>query len=236
MIVFTGFLLYLCFVMLWKEIRLLLRKEVVLEWRQRYALNGILLYVVGAVFICYLSFNLQQGTVKVVTWNALFWIILLFAAVNAVAKSFVQERAGRAIYYYTVASPQGIILSKIIYNTFLLLVLATTCLLVYMLVMGNTIQNLGLFALNLLLGASGFSITLTMVSSIASKANNNSSLMAILGFPVIIPMLLMVIKVSKNALDGLDLSVSYDEIIILIAMNAIVVVLSYILFPFLWRT
>ncbi|MEM6841983.1 MAG: heme exporter protein CcmB [Bacteroidota bacterium] len=222
--------------MLWKEIRLLLRKEIVLEWRQRYALNGILLYVVGAVFICYLSFNLQQGVLKVPTWNALFWIIMLFAAVNAVAKSFVQERAGRAIYYYTVVSPQGIILSKIIYNVLLLLVLAITCLTVYVLVMGNPIQNPGLFALNLLLGASGFSITLTMVSSIASKANDNSSLMAILGFPVIIPMLLMVIKVSKNALDGLDPSVSYDEIIILIAINAIVIVLSYVLFPFLWRT
>jgi len=222
--------------MLWKEIRLLLRKEVVLEWRQRYALNGILLYVVGAVFICYLSFNLQQGTLKVVTWNALFWIIMLFAAVNAVAKSFVQERAGRAIYYYTVASPQGIIVSKIIYNTILLLVLAIACLLVYALVMGNPIQNLGLFAANLLLGAAGFSVTLTMVSSIASKANNNSSLMAILGFPVIIPMLLMVIKVSKNAIDGLALEVSYNEILTLVALNAIVVVLSYILFPFLWRT
>ncbi|MEQ9438213.1 MAG: heme exporter protein CcmB [Cyclobacteriaceae bacterium] len=222
--------------MLWKEIMLLLRKEVVLEWRQRYALNGILLYVVSAVFVCYLSFNLQSGRLQVVTWNALFWIIMLFAAVNAVAKSFVQERAGRAIYYYTVASPQGIILSKIIYNTLLLLLLATICLLVYIVVMGNPIQNGGLFALNLLLGAAGFSVTLTMVSSIASKANNHSSLMAILGFPVIIPILLMVIKVSKNALDGLALSVSYDEMIILVAINAIVIALSYILFPYLWRT
>jgi len=222
--------------MLWKEVKLLLRKEIVLEWRQRYALNGILLYVVGAVFICYLSFNLQRGVLKATTWNALFWIIMLFAAVNAVGKSFVQERAGRAIYYYTVASPQGIILSKIIYNILLLLALAITCLAVYILVMGNPIEDPVLFTINLLLGASGFSITLTMVSSIASKANNNSSLMAILGFPVIIPMLLMVIKVSKNAIDGLAPSVSYDEITILIAMNVIVIVLSYILFPFLWRT
>lgn len=222
--------------MLWKEITLLLRKEVVLEWRQRYALNGILLYVVSAVFVCYLSFNLQRGLLNVVTWNALFWIIMLFAAVNAVAKSFIQERAGRAIYYYTVASPQGIILAKIMYNTLLLLLLAVICLLVYVLVMGNPIQDEGLFAVNLLLGASGFSVTLTMVSSIAAKANNHSSLMAILGFPVIIPMLLMVIKVSKNALDGLDPRVSYDEITILVAINVIVMALSYILFPYLWRT
>ncbi|WKN32876.1 heme exporter protein CcmB [Porifericola rhodea] len=222
--------------MLWKEVKLLVRKEVLLEWRQRYALNGILLYVVSAVFVCYMSFNLQRGALQVVTWNALFWIIMLFAATNAIAKSFMQERFGRQIYYYTISSPQGIILSKMLYNIALMLVLATICLLVYTLVLGNPIQNLGLFILNLLLGATGFSSTLTMVSGIASKTNNSSTLMAILGFPVIIPTLLMVIRVSKNAIDGLDVSVSYDDLIILVAVNVIVGTVSYILFPYLWRS
>ena len=220
-----------------REIKLLLEKEIILEWRQRYALNGILLYVVGAVFICYMSFNLQRGTVNVATWNALFWIIMLFAAVNAVAKSFIQERSGRLIYYYTIASPQAIIIAKILYNILLLLLLSVLCFVFYSLVMGNSIQNGWLFGGNLLLGASGFSVTLTMVSGIAAKASNNSStLMAILSFPIMIPLLLMVMKVSKNAIDGLDPSVSYNEITILLAINVMVAVVSYILFPYLWRS
>lgn len=222
--------------MLWKEIRLLIRKEIILEWRQRYALNGIILYVISAVFVCYLSFNLQRGQLNVLTWNALFWIILLFVAINAIAKSFMQERYGRQIYYYSITSPQGIILSKILYNVILMIILAFTCLLVYALVLGNPIDDWGLFAANLLLGAAGFSTTLTMVSGIASKTSNSSTLMAILGFPVIIPMLLMVIRVSKNAIDGLALSVSYDELMILVAVNVIVGTVSYILFPYLWRS
>ncbi|MFP4092094.1 MAG: heme exporter protein CcmB [Cyclobacteriaceae bacterium] len=222
--------------MLWKEVKLLIRKEIILEWRQRYALNGIILYVISAVFVCYLSFNLQRGQLGVVTWNALFWIILLFVAINAIAKSFMQERYGRQIYYYSITSPQGIILSKILYNVILMIILAFTCLLVYALVLGNPINDLGLFAANLLLGAAGFSTTLTMVSGIASKTSNSSTLMAILGFPVIIPMLLMVIRVSKNAIDGLALSVSYDELMILVAINVIVGTVSYILFPYLWRS
>ncbi|MDF9800215.1 heme exporter protein B [Catalinimonas alkaloidigena] len=222
--------------MLWKEIKLLVRKEIVLEWRQRYAFNGILLYVVSAVFVCYLSFNLQRGGLQVVTWNALFWIIMLFAAINAISKSFMQENYGRQIYYYTLSSPQGIILSKMLYNVVLMLILAFTCLLVYALVLGNPIQHWGLFIANLFLGAAGFSTTLTMVSGIASKTGNSSTLMAILGFPVMIPMLLMVIRVSKNAIDGLDVSVSYDDLIILVAINGIVGTVSYILFPYLWRS
>jgi len=222
--------------MLWKEVKLLFRKEVILEWRQRNALNGIILYVVSAVFVCYLSFNLQRGSLKVVTWNALFWIIMLFVAINAIAKSFMQERFGRQIYYYTISSPQGIILSKILYNVLLMLLLAFTCLIVYAVVLGNPIQDWGLFVLNLLLASAGFSTTLTMVSGIASRTNNSSTLMAILGFPVIIPMLLMVIRVSKNAIDGLDISVSYDDLLVLGAINIIVGTVSYILFPYLWRS
>lgn len=222
--------------MLFREIKLLLKKEIILEWRQRYALNGILLYVVSAVFVCYLSFNLQRGLLNVVTWNALFWIIMLFVAFNAISKSFIQERYGRLIYYYTIASPQGIILSKMLYNLILMLLLAVTCFVFYALVMGNPVQNNWLFGGNLLLGACGFSVTLTMISGIASKAGNSNTLMAILGFPVIMPMLLMIIKVSKNAIDGLAMSVSYDEILVLLAINVIVGTISLILFPFLWRS
>ena len=123
------------------------------------------------------------------------------------------------------------------YNTLLLLLLAIICFLFYSLVMGNDVQNGWLFGGNLLLGASGFSVSLTMVSGIAAKASHNSStLMAVLSFPILIPLLLLIMKVSKNAIDGLDPSVSYDEVIILLAINVMVATLAYILFPYLWRS
>jgi heme exporter protein B len=219
-----------------KEISALIQKEITLEWRQKYALNGILLYVVSAVFITYLSVGAKQGNIDIPTWNALYWIIILFSAVNAVAKSFVQEHQGRQIYYYMIASPESIIISKMIYNTFLTLILALLGYLVFSIILGNPVADQGIFILNLVLGAVGFSACLTMVSGIASKASNNATLMAILSFPVIIPILLMAIRVSKNAIDGLDWSVSVDKIITLLAINAIVAVTAYILFPYLWRS
>ncbi|WP_194972843.1 heme exporter protein CcmB [Aquiflexum lacus] len=219
-----------------KEIAVLIQKEITLEWRQKYALNGILLYVVSAVFITYLSVGAKQGNIDIPTWNALYWIIILFSAVNAVAKSFVQEHQGRQLYYYMIVSPESIIISKMIYNTLLTLILALLGYLVFSIILGNPVADQGMFLLNLILGAVGFSACLTMVSGIASKASNNATLMAILSFPVIIPILLMAIRVSKNAIDGLDWSVSVDKIITLIAINAIIAVTAYILFPYLWRS
>jgi heme exporter protein B len=214
----------------------LLKKDFLLEWRQRYAINGILLYVLGTVFICYLSIGIKNSKLSPFTWNALLWIVLLFASVNAVAKSFLQEKRGRMLYYYTIASPQAIILSKIIYNSGLLMLLSSLAYLFYSIVMGNPVQDGALFFLNVLLGAIGFSTTFTMISAIASRADNSSTLMTILGFPVIIPMLLFLMKISKNAIDGLAPSVSYDALLILCALDVMMVALAYILFPYLWKS
>lgn len=218
--------------MLFSQVKYLIAKELRLEMRQKYALNGILLYVISTIFISYLAF---KSIVSPATWNALFWIIMLFASVNAIAKSFIQENKGRLLYFYTLTSPQAVILSKIIYNMLLMVLLSFICLIFYSLFIGNIVQDMPLFLVVLLLGSMGFSSLLTMVSAIAAKANNNFTLMAILSFPIMIPLLMTIIKVSKNAIDGLNHSVSYDYLLILFLLNLIVVVLSYLLFPYLWR-
>ncbi len=207
-----------------------------LEWRQKYAISGMLLYVVSTVFVCYLSFSLKRNQLTPIVWNTLFWIIILFTSVNAIAKSFSQERYGRLIYYYSLCSPQSIILSKIIYNCLIMLLLSMTGFGFYAFIMGNPVGDLGQYLLSIILAAIGFASVLTLVAGIATKAENSATLMAVLSFPIILPMLLMTIKLAKNALDGLDWSVSMDEVQTLLAIDAIVITLSYLLFPYLWKS
>jgi|ERR1043165_6807141 heme exporter protein B len=217
--------------MLGTQIKYLFIRELKMEMRNKYALGGILLYVVSTIFVSYLSF---KKIVTPATWNALFWIILLFASVNAIAKSFIGESKGRLLYLYTLASPQAVIISRILYNSLLLMVLSGLCLLSYSLFIGNIIQDLPLFLLTLLLGTLGFSSLLTMVSAIASKAGNNFTLMAILSFPIMIPLLMVLIKLSKNAIDGLE-RWDLNYLLILLFLNVIITALSYLLFRYLWR-
>jgi len=217
----------------------LFKKEIVLEWRSKYAFNGVLLYVVSTVFICYISFQLTPGFehsegYKVV-WNVLFWIIILFASVNAIAKSFMQESKSRLLYYYSIASPHAIILSKTIYNILLMSLLSLLALAVYLIFFNNTIGDPLFYFITVLLGSLSFSTVFTMISAIASKAGNNGTLMAILSFPVIIPVILILIRLSKSAMDGLDRSLSYGNIGALCAINIIVMATALLLFPYLWR-
>lgn len=217
----------------------LLKKEILLEWRSKYAFNGVLLYVVSTVFICYISFNLSAGfstsSGYKIVWNVLFWIIILFASVNAIAKSFMQESRGRLLYYYSIASPHAIILSKTVYNMALMLLLSTLALIVYSLFFENTIGDLLFYFIAVVMGSISFSTVFTMISAIASKAGNNGTLMAILSFPVIIPVILILIRLSKRAMDGLDRSLSYGDMGALAAINAVVIATALLLFPYLWR-
>jgi len=213
------------------QIWTLFKKELILEWRQKYAISGILLYVFSTVFIIYSVFF----QVEALVWNALFWIVMLFAAVNAVTKSFIQESGNRELYYYQIADPIAVLLSKILYNTGLLLVIGLISFLAFAVLAGNPVRNYSLFITAIFLGSLGFSVTFTFISAIAAKASNNATLMAILSFPLILPIILTLLKISAQALGLIQDSSVDTDILILVGINAMLLGLGLILFPFLWR-
>ena len=215
-----------------KIIRHLIYKELVLEWRSKFALTGVLLYVVSSIFVALLSFVVIKDKL---TWNSLFWVIMLFSAINAVAKSFMKESRGRQLYLSTLASPQSVLIAKIIYNSLLMLVLSILAMAVYSLFFGLLPQDKGLYFVAVLLGSLSFSTIFTLVSAISSKAGNGGILMAILSFPLIIPVMIVLIRLAKNALDGLERAASFNEIVTLLIINVLAITFSLLLFPYLYR-
>lgn len=222
--------------MIVQQTLVLVKKEILIELRMKYALSGMILYLISSIFLAYITFSTGRAQITVPTWNVLFWIIMLFVATNSIAKSFIQESRERLLYYYTIANPQAIIISKMIFNSLLMLFLVLMGFVIYIILLGNPVDDVPLFLLTLLLGAVGFSTTFTMISSIAAKASNSSTLVAILGFPIIIPMLLLLIKISRNAIEGLARTTVYDEMITLLAIIMIAISTSILLFPYLWKS
>jgi heme exporter protein B len=186
---------------------------------------------VSSVFLVFLAVKILNAP----TWNALFWIILLFSSISAVAKGFMGESRGRSLYYYNIASPQQIIIAKLIYNSIFMVFIAFICFAVYNTLLGNMAQSPGIYFLTLILGCLGFSTIFTLLSSIAAKSGNGHLLMPVLSFPIIIPLLLVLIKASKKAMDGIDTSLIIPDLLVVLAINFIVMALAYLLFPFLWK-
>jgi len=210
----------------------LVKKEILLESRQQHSFFGILLYVACTVFVLYLSIGQPEATV----WNGLFWTNLLFIGINAVAKSFLQEGRGRLLYYYTIASPTDFILSKIIYNLILMSMMCLITLMLFSFFLGTPFNSRLNFIGCTLLGGTGISLVFTFLAAITEKANQNAALMAILGFPVIIPQLLLLIRLSKYAFGEIFRDYAlWQMVLLLIGLDIMILALSLILFPFLWK-
>ena len=170
------------------------------------------------------------------TWNALFWVITLFTSVTISGKSFLKETGGQALYNYLHYSPQHFILAKILYNMVFMLCLSVITFFFYAFFIKNEVENLSLFFIVLVLASSGLAGILSLMSAISSKASGNFAIMSILSFPVVMPLILVVIRLSKQAVDGIEWAgVGLDFIVILGALNVLTLALSFLLFPYLWR-
>ncbi|MBC7888624.1 MAG: heme exporter protein CcmB [Ferruginibacter sp.] len=215
-----------------KTVFALLKKDLLLELRQQHSFYGILLYMASTIFVLKLSINNPEGEI----WNGLFWIIQLFVCVNAVAKSFLQESRGRMLYFYSIADAREFIIAKLIYNIILMLVMSLLSLALFFVLLKNPLSNTLRFTGIVCLGGVSLSLVFTLLSAIAARAQQNAALMAILGFPLIIPQLLLLIRLSRSAFgevfrEGALLQLS----LLIVGLDIMVVALSIILFPFLWK-
>lgn len=210
----------------------LVKKDLLLEVRQQYTIYGILLYVASTIYVVSLTMGQPEDN-KV--WNALFWVIQLFICVNAVAKSFLQESKGRMLYFYSISGAKDFIISKLVFNWMLMLVMSFLSLLIYALWMGNPLYNFLQFIGITLLGGTGLSLVFTFLAAIAARAQQNAALMAIMGFPIIIPQLLLVSKVSTIAFTPEHTEGLLGMVALLTGLDVLIIFLAIILFPFLWK-
>ena len=210
----------------------LLKKDILLELRQQHTFYGILLYIASTIFVLYLSMDKPEASV----WNGLFWVIQLFICVNAVAKSFLQESRGRLLYFYSIVSPVHFIIAKIIYNFILMIGMSLISLVLFFIFLNNPVDNPLHFIGIVILGGGSISIVFTLMSAIAAKAQQNAALIAILGFPVILPQLLMLMRLSKSAFAEVFREGAVWQLAGLITgLDVLVIAMAIILFPYLWK-
>ena len=208
----------------------LIKKDLLLEVRQQYSFYGILLYVVATIFVLYMT--IQEPEAKV--WNGLFWVIQLFICINAVAKSFLQETRGRMLYFYSIVNPRDFVLAKLVFNSLLMLLMSVLSIILFTLFLGNPIQKAAQFIGLVLLGGWSLSLVFTFLSAIAAKAQQNAAIMAILGFPLIIPQIMLLMQLSNSVFTD-KIVIASSTLLLIVALDILVIMLAVILFPFLWK-
>ncbi len=207
-------------------------KEWSIEFRQKFALGGIFLFAATVVFMVYKFFN----TINQREWTILIWIILLFAGLNAVVKSFLQEKKETYLYYFTLFDPIDLIIAKLIYNYIFLCILFIIILLCMGVFTGFPVKNLDLFLTGSGFGIFGISIVFTFVSVISASDNSNSTLMSILALPLVLPIMLLLLKISAVSVGLLADTAVFEDVWMLIGVDSVLLGAMILLFPALWRS
>ncbi len=209
----------------------LVKKDLLLEIRQQYTFYGILLYVASTIFVLYLAMGAPEEKV----WNGLFWMIQLFICVNAVAKSFLQESRGRMLYFYSIAGARDFMISKLVFNAGLMLVMSIVSLLLFQLLLQDPVEKQLMFIGIVCLGGCSLSVVFTFLAAIAARAQQNAAMMAIMGFPLLVPQVLLLMRMSNAAFSDVIQAGLTQIVLLLIALDILVIILAIILFPFLWK-
>ncbi len=209
----------------------IVKKEFVLEWRQRNSIFGLGLYLLCIVFLIYML----QEEPEALVWNSLIWISALFVVINAVAKSFLGEASGKWQYYYTIYHPKDLITAKLLYNAILMLVIGAINLLFFNFFIGfpaiKKIMFVGIF----LLGSVSFSLLFTFLSSLVAKSGSNTTLLAIVGLPLVLPLVILVSDLSVSLFQPMLVQGWNNFFLALVSMDILIIILSRILYPYLWK-
>ena len=202
-----------------------------LEIRQQYTFFGILLYVASTIFVLYMTMGQPEPAV----WNGLFWMMQLFICVNAVAKSFLAESKGRMLYFYSIAGSVDFILAKLLFNVLFMAIMSLLSWMLFVILLGNPIHYAASFLGINLLGGLSLGLVFTFLSAIAARAQQNAVLMVIMGFPIIIPQLMLLMRISNIVFSDVVQGGLLQIVLLLAGLDLLVVVLAVILFPFLWK-
>jgi heme exporter protein B len=210
----------------------LLRMYWALEGRNRQVLSSVILYVLVIVLVS--GYIFQEP--ETLTWLALYWMILLFAAVNAGVLSFVQEAGGRRWYYYQLADPFSVFIAKSVHLFFLIMLVAL--LTGSMLALRYTLPdlNVGTLMAATSLACAGLAMLFAFMSGAASQAAHSATLTTIIGFPLVIGICMLAGKIAASSLmQGLDADAMKWDYLMLIGLDLLIGGMGMLLFAYIWR-
>ncbi len=207
------------------------------ELRNRLSFLSIALYIFSVTYLLYFLMNTQGALVKleVKNWNISFWIIILFSIIQNCISQFSKDSAGIYLYYYTLIKPEYFILGKICYGILYAITLNLITFFTFSLWFGSPIENIWLFILTMVMSSVSFTILFTITTAISRGLQNHGVLTAVLGFPLSIPLITLIAKIARESYFSQPSDQFGINLSILIGFDVLLLVLSVILYPYIWR-
>lgn len=212
------------------QIKHLFKKEVLSEWKNRYALLSIVLLLVVSVFVVYTIDKVAPDR----SWHSYFYLILLFGVVQNIGRSFLGESKGVHLYYRVTVKPESVLISKMLYQVCLNLIFVALLFGIMNFFLPQQIPALGAYLITAGLFTMCNVTIFTFNASIALGAKNSALTASVLSFPLLLPALMISLRAASKALLNSDMSLIYRDWAMLFLLWSITVILAVVLFKFVW--
>ncbi len=218
-----------------KKALALFYKDWTSELRTRYAINALAMFIL--VTISVILFSIGQEKINEYLTGGLLWVVIFFSAMSGLSRAFVsEEERGTTMTLQFLASPANIFSGKLIFNVLLVFLMNIAITFLFVVLFDSfTIGNWSLFLTAFLFGNFGIAISSTMIAAIISKASTKGTLYPVLSFPILLPLILTLLELTKFAIDGETVGDSYVELMVLVSYDVIMLTAAYMLFDFIWK-
>jgi heme exporter protein B len=213
----------------------LFKKDWQSELRMRYAVNALAMFIL--VTISVIMFSIGSEKITEYLTGGLLWVVIFFSAMSGLSRAFVsEEERGTTMTLQLVASPATIYSGKLIFNLILVFLMNFVIAFLFSILFTSfIIKNLLLFVIAFVFGNIGIAVASTIIAAIISKASSKGTLYPVLSFPILLPLVLTLLELTKFSMDGNSISGSIIEIAVLICYDVIMLTASYLLFDFIWK-
>lgn len=217
-----------------RHIKAVIAKDLRVELRTKYALNTVLAFVASALLVTLFALGAHQ--LSPAPQSGLIWIIILFAALSILSRSFVTETEQHTFDLLRLHSePSVVYAGKLIYNfIFSLLVNCITFLLFFSLI---SIEVHDYFALlvTLIGGTAGIAGVTTLMAAIVAKADRRGAIFSVVSLPLLIPLILILARTTRTALVVKQSGGFANDAAALIGYVGVTVTAGILLFDYIWN-
>lgn len=213
----------------------LFKKDWQSELRTRYAVNALAMFIF--VTISVIMFSIGSESITEYLTCGLLWVVIFFSAMSGLSRTFVsEEERGTTMTLQLIASPATIFSGKLLFNLVMVFLMNFVIAFLFSILFTSfAIKNLALFAIAFFWGNVGIAVSSTIIAAIISKASSKGTLYPVLSFPILLPLVLTLLELTKFSMDGNSIGGSIVEISVLICYDVIMLTASYLLFDFIWK-
>lgn len=210
------------------------RKDLILESRTKFGVNTILAFVLSSLMV--LIFSLRAGDLPDHAVSGLFWIIVLFAALSSLSRSFVSESDQNTLELLRLRFPAThIYTGKLIYNFLFTLAVAMFTFILYIFFLNISVTLFTITLIALVFGSLGLASVSTLLASLVAQGNQRGAIFSVLAIPLLIPLILIVSKLTFTGFFG-DTDGSYvSDTAALIGYCGVTITAGSLLFDFVWN-